>query len=42
MDALADYGHYLVTTFFDGKEQKSEQGIWLLQQSVATTEQERA
>ena len=22
MDALADYGHYLVTTFFDGKEQK--------------------
>ncbi len=22
VDALADYGHYLVTTFFDGKEQK--------------------
>ena len=22
VDAFADYGHYLVTTFFDGKEQK--------------------
>ena len=22
VDALADYGHYLVTTFFDGKEQR--------------------
>lgn len=27
---------------FDGKEQKLEQGIWLLQRSVATTERERA
>ena len=38
VDALADYGQYLVTTFFDGKEQ----GIWLLRRSVATPGRERA
>lgn len=42
VDALADYGHYLVTTFLMARSRSLEQGIWLLQQSVATTEQERA
>ena len=42
VDALADYGEYLVNTFFDGKEQKLGAGIWLLRRSVATIGQERA
>lgn len=46
VDALADYGHYLVIIwsppFLMARSRSLEQGIWLLQQSVATTEQERA
>ena len=32
VDALADYGQYLVTTFFDGKEQKL--GAWYLERAL--------
>ena len=32
VDALADYGHYLVTTFFDGKEPITATGLLTLRQ----------
>lgn len=41
VDALADYGHYLVTTFLMARSRSLAQGIWLLRRSVATTGQER-
>lgn len=42
VDALADYGQYLVTTFLMVRSRSLEQGIWLLRRSVATTGRERA
>lgn len=42
VDALADYGQYLVTAFLMARSRSLVQGIWLLRLSVATTEQERA
>ena len=37
VDALADYGQYLVTTFLMARSRSLVQGIWLLRRSVATT-----
>lgn len=42
VDALADYGQYLVTVFLMARSRSLVQGIWLLRRSVATTGQERA